>query len=189
MEWQNLKIDLAKDDIDDFCNDVRNLATRLRYPEDAQLMAIKAALPPVVVTQVINITTFQEIRDTLITLVKNPVIKMVLLTEGTGEKGMAPFHIGKAQWRPKNDVGMNDFGVHSMSMSSEGGSQRNSKSIGKIMNKMDVLEFKMCKMVTSEERSQELLYKPQVASPRHRGGGSQNRGTTRNSKQPQSYSS
>ena len=28
MEWQNLKFDLAKDDIEDFCNDVENLANR-----------------------------------------------------------------------------------------------------------------------------------------------------------------
>ena len=80
MEWQNLKFDLAKDDIEDFCNDMKNLANRLGYPEDAQVMAIKATLPPVLVTQVINIKTFKEIRDTLITLVENPVIKRVLLT-------------------------------------------------------------------------------------------------------------
>ena len=42
MEWQNLKFDLAKDDIEDFCNDVKNLANRLGYPEDAQVMAINA---------------------------------------------------------------------------------------------------------------------------------------------------
>ena len=102
MEWQNLKIDLAKDDIEDFCNDVRNLANRLGCPEDAQVMAIKANLPPVLVTQVINVTTFKEIRDTLITLVENPVIKRVLLTEGTDEKGLAPSNMSQMQWQPKN---------------------------------------------------------------------------------------
>ena len=106
MEWQNLKFDPAKDDIEDFCNDVKNLANRLGYPEDAQVMAIKATLPPVLVTQVINVKTFKEIRDTLITLVENPVIKRVLLTEGTGEKGLAPF--SQMQWQPENDVGMCD---------------------------------------------------------------------------------
>ena len=84
-----------------------------------------------------------------------------------------------------NDVGMCDSSVHSMSTSSEGGSWRNLKSIGKIMNKIDDLEFKMHKMATSEEPP----YKPQVAPPRCRGGGSQSRGATRNLKQPQSYSS
>ena len=52
MEWQNLKYDPAKDDIEDFCNDVKNLANRLGYPEDAQVMAIKATLPSVLVRQV-----------------------------------------------------------------------------------------------------------------------------------------
>ena len=106
VEWQNLKFDPAKDDIEDFCNDVKNLANKLGYPEDAQVMAIKATLPPVLVTQVINVETFKEIRDTLITLVENPVIQRVLLTEGTGEKGLAPF--SQMQWQPENDVGMCD---------------------------------------------------------------------------------
>ena len=95
MEWQNLKFDPSKDDIEDFCNDVKNLASRLGYPEDAQVMAIKAILPPVLVTQVINMTMFKEIRDTLIVLVENPMIKRVLLSEGTGEKGLAPFNISQ----------------------------------------------------------------------------------------------
>ena len=80
-----MKFDLANDDIEDFCNDVKNLANILGYPEDAQFMGIKATLPPVLATQVININMFKEIRCTLITLVENPVIKTVLLTRGTGE--------------------------------------------------------------------------------------------------------
>ena len=93
LEWQNLKFGLSKDDIEDFCNDVKNLAKRLGYPEDTQVMAIKANLPPVLVTQVINVTRFKEIRDTLITLVENAMIKGDLLTEGAGEKGLAPFNM------------------------------------------------------------------------------------------------
>ena len=108
MEWQNLKFDPAKDDIEDFCNDVKNLANRLGYPEDARVMAIKAMLPPVLVTQVINVKMFKEIRDILITLVENPVIKRVLLTEGTGEKGLTAFSMSQMQWQPENDVGMCD---------------------------------------------------------------------------------
>ena len=101
MEWQNLKSDPAIDDIKDFCNDVKNLANRLGYPEDAML-------PPVLVTQVINMKTVKEIRDILITLVENPVIKRVLLTDGTGEKGLTPFSMSQMQWQPENDVGMCD---------------------------------------------------------------------------------
>ena len=68
------------------------------------MMAIKATLPPVLVTQVINIKAFKEIRDTLITLVENPVIKMVLLTRGTGEKGLTPFSLSQMQWQPENEI-------------------------------------------------------------------------------------
>ena len=71
-------------------------------------MAIKAMLPPVLVTQVINVKMFKEIRDTVITLVENPVIKRVLLTEGTGEKGLAPFSMSQMQWQPENDMEMCD---------------------------------------------------------------------------------
>ena len=175
MEWQNLKFDPAKDDIEDFCNDVKNLANRLGYPEDAQVMAIKATLPPVLVTQVINIKTFKEIRDTLITLVENPVIKRVLLTEGTGEKGLVPF--SQMQWQPENDVGMSD--AETRQIREEG--RKTPKSLGKIINKIDSLEMKMGKMSISDNKGKEPPYKPQVAPPRHRGGG-RFRGSNRNPK-------
>ena len=176
MEWQNLKFDPAKDDIEDFCNDVKNLANRLGYPEDAQVMAIKATLPPVLVTQVINVKTFKEIRDTLITLVENPVIKRVLLTEGTGEKGLAPF--SQMQWQPENDVGMCDPEARQLR---EEGAQWTPKSLGKIINKIDNLEMKMRKMSISDDKAREPPYKPQVAPPRRRGG-NRFRGTSRNPK-------
>ena len=181
-EWQNLKFDPAKDDIEDFCNDVKNLANRLGYPEDAQVMAIKAMLPPVLVTQVINVKTFKEIRDTLITLVENPVIKRVLLTEGTGEKAFAP--LSQMQWQPENDVGMYDPEARQLR---EEGAQRTPKSLGKIINKIDNLELKMCKMSISDEKGKEPPYKPQVAPPRCRGG-NRFRGTVRNPKAVLTYS-
>ena len=182
MEWQNLKFDPTKDDIEDFCNDVKNLANRLGYPEDIQVMAMKAMLPPVLVTQVINVKMFKEIRDTLITLVENPVIKRVLLTEGTGEKGLALF--SQMQWKPENDVGMCDPEARQLR---EEGVWQTPKSLGKITNKIDSLELKMCKMSTSDDKGREPPYKPQVAPPRCRGG-NRFRGTVRNPKAALSYS-
>ena len=126
------------------------------------------------VTQVINVTTFKEIRDTLITLVENPVIKRVLLTEGTGEKGLAL--LSQMQWQPENDVGMCDPEARQLR---EEGARRTPKSLGKIINKIDSLEMKMRKMSISDEKGKEPPYKPQVAPPRHRGG-SRFRGTSRN---------
>ena len=144
MEWQNLKFDPTKDDIEDFCNDIKNLANRLGYPEDAQVMTIKATLPPLLVTQVINVKTFKEIRDTLITLVENPVIKRVLLTEGTGEKGLMLFSMSQMQWQPENDVGMCDPDARPVQ---EEGVWQTPKSLGKIINKIDSLELKCAKWV------------------------------------------
>ena len=131
-------------------------------------MAIKSNIPPVLVTQVINITTFREIRDTLITLVENPVIKRVLMTEGTGEKGLAPFNMSHAQWRPENDAGMDagmDSGITSVSSSHGAENSRTPKSLGKLMTKIDDLEFRMHKMTTAKNRSRDPPYKPQVAPP------------------------
>ena len=109
------------------------------------------------------------------------------MTGGTGEKGLAPFHISQVQWQPENDARMCDSGIGSMH--SDEGSRSTPKSIGKIMNKIDDSEFRMCKMSTSDNQSHETPYKPQVAPPRHQGGGSQNRGGFRNSSQVQSHSS
>ena len=116
-------------------------------------MAIKTTLPPVLVTQVINVKTFKEIRDTLITLVENPVIKRVLLTEETGEKGLTPF--SQMQWQPENDVGMCDSKTRQLR--EEG--RRTPKSLGKIINKIDNLELKMCKMSISDEKGKEMELK------------------------------
>ena len=180
-----MKFDPAKDDIEDFCNDVNNLANRLGYPEDAQVMAIKAMLPPVLVTQVINVKTFKEIRDTLITLVENPVIKRVLLTNGTSGKGLTPFSMSQMQWQPENDVRMCDPDAQHLQ---EEGARQTPKSIGKIINKIDNLELKMCKMTTSDDRGREPLYKCQVAPPRCRGRGTRFRGAVRNPKPTVGYS-
>ena len=184
MEWQNLKFDPAKDYIEDFCNDVMNIANRLGYPEDAQVMAIKATLPPVLVTQVINVKMFKEIRDILIMLVENPVMNRVLLNEGTGEKGLTLFSMSQMQWQPENDVGMCDPDARQLR---EEGAWQTPKSLGKIINKIYNLELKMHKMSTSDDRGREPLYKPQVAPPRCRGG-NRFRGTTRNPKPALTYS-
>ena len=147
-------------------------------------MAIKAVLPPVLVTQVINVKTFKEIRDILITLVGNPVIKRVLLTDGTSEKGLALFSMSQMQWQPENNVGMCDPETQHLQ---EEGVWQTPKSIGKIINKIDNLELKMCKMTTSDDRSREPPYKPQVAPPRCRGA-TRFRGMVRSPKPAIGYS-
>ena len=76
--------------------------------------------------------------------------------------------MSKVQWQPENDVGM--CNADTSNMHGEEGTWQTPKSLGKIINKIENLEFKMHKMSTSEERGHEPPYKPQVALPRWRGG-------------------
>ena len=83
------------------------------------------------------------------------MIKRVLMTQGTDEKGMDPFHMFQAQWKPENDAGMEELAVGSRHNAE--GERRKPKSLSKIMNKIDDLEFKMCKMSTADPRSRDTL--------------------------------
>ena len=92
--------------------------------------------------------------------------------------------MSQMQWQPENGVGMCDSDAQHLQ---EEGAWRTPKSIGKIINKIDNLELKMHKMITSDDRGREPLYKPQVAPPRHRGG-TRFRGTVRSPKPAVGYS-
>ena len=87
-------------------------------------------------------------------------------------------HSARCEWQPENDVGMCDPEARQLR---EEGARRTPKSLGKIINKIDSLELKMCKMSISDDKAREPPYKPQVAPPRCRGG-NRFRGMSRNPK-------
>ena len=64
------------------------------------------------------------------------------------------------QWQPENDVGMCDPEARQLR---EEGARQTPKSLGKIINKIDSLEMKMCKMSVSDDKAREPPYKSQVA--------------------------
>ena len=43
--WRNLKFDPAKDEVEEFMTNVKNLAATLEFNEEAQIMAIKSNMP------------------------------------------------------------------------------------------------------------------------------------------------
>ena len=43
--WRNLKFDPAKDDVEEFMTNVKNLAATLEFNKEAQIMAIKSNMP------------------------------------------------------------------------------------------------------------------------------------------------
>ena len=43
--WRNLKFDPAKDEVEEFTTNVKNLAATLEFNDEAQIMAIKSNIP------------------------------------------------------------------------------------------------------------------------------------------------
>ena len=62
MHFERIKFDPAKDNVEDFCNDMKNLAQRLSFPEVSWVSAIRNRLPPMLATQVMHINNFEEIK-------------------------------------------------------------------------------------------------------------------------------
>ena len=74
-EWPSLSFDPAKDDIEDFMTDVKNIASQLNYPDTAHVMAIKDMLPIKIYNTCLNINALNDLKDFLIKVFDNPQIK------------------------------------------------------------------------------------------------------------------
>ena len=62
MAWMQLSFDSSKDDIE-FINEVKNLAKRLGYNEEVQVMAIKNQLPLKLYHNCLNIKTLTDLTN------------------------------------------------------------------------------------------------------------------------------
>ena len=93
--WGSLTFDPNKDDIEQFIQKVEELAKKLGYNEDAQVMAVKSVLPRDVYGICMTYKTLKELKTFLIDLFANP--KMREAVPGTasvsGEPGV--FSIGQ----------------------------------------------------------------------------------------------
>ena len=65
-EWQSLSFDLAKDDIEEFMTDIKNIANQLNYPDADQVMTIKDVLPIEIYNTCLNINALNDLKDFLI---------------------------------------------------------------------------------------------------------------------------
>ena len=74
-EWQNSSFDPAKDYIEDFIGDVRQIATQLGYLEAAQAMAIKVNWPIKMYNTCLNIDGFNAFIEFLIKVFDNARLK------------------------------------------------------------------------------------------------------------------
>ena len=75
MAWMQLFFDSSKDDIEEFINEVKNLAKRLGYNEQAQVMAIKNQLPLELYHNCLTIDNLKDLTDFLVKRYDNPKMK------------------------------------------------------------------------------------------------------------------
>ena len=70
-----LSFDSSKDDIEEFISEVKNLAGRLGYNEQAQVMAIKNYLPLELYHNCLTINDLKDLTDFLVRVYDNPKMK------------------------------------------------------------------------------------------------------------------
>ena len=155
--WGSLTFDPNKDDIEQFIQKVEELAKKLGYNEDAQVMAVKSVLPRDVYGICMTYKTLKELKTFLIDLFANP--KMREAVPGTasvsGEPGV--FSIGQHVEDKVVNPTMAD--------------------VSKIRQDMDALQVKFNKISSTDFRSKTSKpWKPEVTPPKRRGGINRGRG-------------
>ena len=155
--WGSLTFDPNKDDIEQFILKVEELAKKLGYNEDAQVMAVKSVLPRDVYGICMTHKTLKELKTFLIDLFANP--KMREAVPGTasvsGEPGV--FSIGQ---HVENNV-VNPTVA----------------DVSKIHQDMNALQVRFNKMSSADFRNKTSKpWKPEVTPPKRRGGFNRGRG-------------
>ena len=73
--WRNLKFDPAKDEVEEFMTNVKNLAATLEFNEEAQIMAIKVICQEMCMVCAYSTTNWMNGRNSSIELFENPRMK------------------------------------------------------------------------------------------------------------------
>ena len=104
-EWQSLQFDPSKEDVEDFINDVQQIATQLGYPERAQVMAIKGCLPMDVHNSCLNIDALPDLKQFLIRVFDNPRMKKAYNKTEPAGAGTSAFSAFSATEGTSPDLG------------------------------------------------------------------------------------
>ena len=155
--WGSLTFDPNKDDIEQFILKVEELAKKLGYNEDAQVMAVKSVLPRDVYGICMTHKTLKELKTFLIDLFANP--KMRKAVSGTasvsGEPGV--FSIGQHVENKVVNPTIAD--------------------VSKICQNMNALQVRFNKISSTDFRNKTSKpWKPEVTPPKRRGGFNRGRG-------------
>ena len=80
--WSTLTFDPNKDDIEQFVSKVEDLAKKLGYNEDAQVMAVKSVLPRDMYSICMTYKKLTELKTFLIELFSNPKMREAVFSIG-----------------------------------------------------------------------------------------------------------
>ena len=155
--WGALTFDSNKDDIEQFILKVEELAKKLGYKQDAQIMAVKSMLPRDVYGICMTYKTLNELKAFLIELFSNPKMREAVLGTASTVADPGVFSIG--QHMENNVVSPTAAGV------------------SKIHQDMNDLQVRFNKITSADFRSKPSKpWKPEVTPPRRRGGFNRGRG-------------
>ena len=155
--WGALTFDTNKDDIEQFIQKVEELAKKLGYNQDAQVMAVKSVLPRDVYGICMTYKTLEELKAFLIELFSNPKMREVVPGTACAVAELGVFSIG--QHLENNVVGPT------------------AADVSKIHQDMNDLQVRFNKITSADFRSKSSKpWKPEVTSPRRRGGFNRGRG-------------
>ena len=150
--WMQLSFDSSKDDIEEFINEVKSLAKRLGYNEQAQTMAIKNHLPLELYHNCLTINNLKDLTDFLVKVYDNPKMKekLGIRDQAAGAAGGTAHAFSMGQSMDTHVVG-------------------SSGEIGKLKAEIGELKYRMCAAI-SESKTRLQKYKPEITLPRRRGG-------------------
>ena len=146
--WRNLKFDPAKDDVEEFMTNIKNLASTLAFNEEAQVMAIKSNMPRDVYGLCMQYDKLDELKKFLIELFENPRMKSAVPSI-SAEADTSAFSMGEFV---NNDV---------ISATSD--------DIGKLKSEISALQFKVRRMLPeNRNKPTSKPWKPEVTPPRRK---------------------
>ena len=155
--WGALTFDPNKDDIEQFIQKVEELAKKLGYNQDTQVMAVKSVLPRDVYGICMTYKTLKELKAFLIELFSNP--KMREAVPGTASAVAEPGVFSIGQHMENNVVGPT------------------AADVSKMCQDMNDLQVRFNKITSADFRSKSSKpWKPEVTPPRRRGGFNRGRG-------------
>ena len=156
--WKTLSFDPAKEDIEKFIAKVRNLARKLGYNKDAQLMAVKNVLPRDVYGICMTQNDLGELEKFLVQLFSNPKMREAVPGPAAVSSEPGVFFIG--QHVDNRVVGAT------------------SAKLDKIRHDMNSMQVRFNNMSATDTRDKlpKKPWKPEVTPPRRRGGSNRGRG-------------